>query len=118
MTGTNGDDELGPEEPDFAHAGPRDWDAGDEPADGDDVEGGFVPPDPGPVLGGDPLLTMAWAGVIAVPLVLVASTVLNYAVPTWLFVAIGAVFVAGVGVLVSRLPSHRPTDDDDNGAVV
>jgi len=26
--------------------------------------------------------------------------------------------VAGVGVLVSRLPSHRPTDDDDNGAVV
>src|SRR5450759_2662688 len=75
MTGTNGDDELGPEEPDFAHAGPRDWDAGDEPADGDDVEGGFVPPDPGPVLGDDPLLTMAWAGVIAVPLVLVASTV-------------------------------------------
>jgi len=39
-------------------------------------------------------------------------------VPTWLFVAIGAVFVAGVGVLVWRLPSHRPTDDDGNGAVV
>lgn len=119
MTGTNGDDELGPEEPDFAHAGPRDWDAGDEPADGDDVEGGFVPPDPGPVLGGDPLLTMAWTAVIAVPVVLVASTVLTYAVPTALFVAICAVFVAGVGVLVWRLPSHHsPEDDGDNGAVV
>jgi hypothetical protein len=125
MTPTNGDGEHGPDDPEFAiGGGPRDWAAGGEPADEvdevDEVddEGGFVPPDPGPVLGGDPLLTMAWAGVIAVPIVLVASTVLNYAVPTWLFIAIGAVFVVGVGVLVWRLPSHGPTDGDGNGAVV
>jgi hypothetical protein len=119
MTATNEDGEHGPDDPGFAPGGPRDWAAGGEPADDGDDEDGFVPPDPGPVLGGDPLLTMAWTAVIAVPVVLVASTVLTYAVPTALFVAICAVFVAGVGVLVWRLPSHHsPEDDGDNGAVV
>jgi hypothetical protein len=97
MTATNEDGEHGPDDPGFAPGGPRDWAAGGEPADDGDDEDGFVPP----------------------PVVLVASTVLTYAVPTALFVAICAVFVAGVGVLVWRLPSHHsPEDDGDNGAVV
>jgi len=119
MTATNGDGEHSPDDEKISVGGPRDWEAGSEPADDLDEEGRFVPPDPGPVLGGDPLLTMAWVAVIAVPVVLVASTVANYPVPTGLFVAIGAVFVAGVSVLIWRLPSHRPSDDDgDSGAVV
>ena len=41
----------------------RDWDGTSQIDDAEasiDAEEHFVPPDPGPVLGGDPLLTMAW----------------------------------------------------------
>lgn len=119
MTATNEDDEGAAPDRGFAPGGPRDWAAGVESADVGDEEDGFVPPDPGPVLGGDPLLTMAWTAVIAVPVVLIASTLLTYEVPTALFVVLAAVFMAGAGVLIWRLPSHRPHEDDgDDGAVV
>lgn len=94
---------------------PRGW------APDPDVEAAedhFVPPDPGPVLGGDPLLTMAWVLVVAVPALLVVTIVAWPALPTWVLQAAGAAFVAAVGLLVWRMPHRRDPDDDDPGAVV
>ena len=51
----------------------RDWDGTSQIDDAEasiDAEEHFVPPDPGPVLGGDPLLTMAWCAAAGVPIFL------------------------------------------------
>ena len=53
--------------------GPRGW--APDP-DVEEAENHFVPPDPGPVLGGDPLLTMAWVVAVGAPLVVVLSVIL------------------------------------------
>src|SRR5690625_4495922 len=36
----------------------------------EDPEDGFVPPDPGPIMGGDPLLTLPWCGAVGGPFIL------------------------------------------------
>lgn len=90
-------------------ADPRGW-----VADDDDE---FEPPDPGPVLGGDPLLTLAWVGAVAPPLLLMAVVVLWQSVPTLVLQVAGVVFLAGLGVLVWRMPARRDHDDGP-GAVV
>ena len=38
--------------------------------------------------------------------------------PGWLLAIAGATFVAGLGVLVWRMPHRRDDEDDDSGAVV
>ena len=51
----------------------RDWDGTSQIDDAEasiDAEEHFVPPDPGPVLGGDPLLTMAWCAAAGMPIFL------------------------------------------------
>lgn len=84
----------------------------------EEAETHFVPPDPGPVLGGDPLLTMAWAAVIGVPLLVVVLSIAWRDAPTWLLQAAGVAFVAGASLLIWRMPHSRDDDDDDTGAVV
>lgn len=91
------------------HADPRGWVADDD----DD----FEPPDPGPVLGGDPLLTMAWVGAVAPPLLLMVIAVIWQNVPPLVLQIAGVVFLAGLGVLIWRMPARRD-DDDGPGAVV
>lgn len=104
---------TGPESPAdrTAPEGPRAW----TPADPDDDH--FEPPDPGPVLGGDPMLTMAWSVVVAVPALLVLSVVLRWSVPGVALQIGGALFLAAVAVLLWRMP-HRRDDDGGPGAVV
>lgn len=93
--------------------GPRSW-APDPVAE--EAEDHFVPPDPGPVLGGDPLLTMAWSVAVGVPVLIVLAVVLWPDVPR-LVLQVGAVAVLGaIGLLLWRMPHRR--DDDDPGAVV
>ena len=99
----------GPSVVDPIHADPRGW-----VADDDDE---FEPPDPGPVLGGDPLLTLAWVGAVAPPLLLMAVVVLWQSVPTLVLQIAGVVFLAGLGVLIWRMPARRD-DDGGPGAVV
>jgi hypothetical protein len=84
----------------------------------EEAENHFVPPDPGPVLGGDPLLTMAWIAVVGVPVLLLVALIGWGDVPTRLLQVCGVLLAAGVGVLVWRMPHRRAEDDDDNGAVV
>ncbi|MEZ0447815.1 hypothetical protein [Cellulomonas sp. ICMP 17802] len=99
----------------------RDWDGTsqyDEAEAGADDREHFVPPDPGPVLGGDPLLTMAWFAAAGMPIFLLVVLVAWRNAPAALVQAAAVVFVIGVGVLVWRMPHRRDPDDDDTGAVV
>lgn len=83
----------------------------------EEAEDHFEPPDPGPVLGGDPLLTMAWTVVVGVPVLFIAAVVLWRDIPTVVLRVAAGAFVAGVGLLLWRMP-HRRDEDDGPGAVV
>ncbi len=101
----------------------RDWDGTSQYDDAEDTVDElehFVPGDPGPVLGGDPLLTLAWSAAAGVPLFLLVVTVAWRDAPSLLVRAAVVVFLAAVAVLVWRMPHRREPsdDDDDNGAVV
>ncbi|NUS49410.1 MAG: hypothetical protein HOQ22_00005, partial [Nocardioidaceae bacterium] len=85
----------------------RDWDGTAQIDDAEaslDAEEHFVPPDPGPVLGGDPLLTMAWCAAAGVPVFLLIVLVAWRDAPPALVQAAAALFVVGVGVLLWRMP--------------
>jgi len=104
----------------LAAATGRDWDGTSQYDDAEgavDEQEAFVPPDPGPVLGGDPLLTMAWFAAAGVPLLLLVVVVAWRDAPATLVQAACVVFVIGVAVLVWRMPQRRDHGDDD-GAVV
>ena len=106
---------------DTAPAAGRDWDGTeqyDAAEQAADEREGFVPPDPGPVLGGDPLLTMAWFAAAGMPLFLLVVLIAWRDAPSALVQAACAVFVLGVAVLVWRMPGRRDPGDDDTGAVV
>ncbi|WP_315096191.1 hypothetical protein [uncultured Cellulomonas sp.] len=99
----------------------RDWDGTSQIDDAEaavDADEHFVPPDPGPVLGGDPLLTMAWFAAAGVPVFLLVVLVAWRDAPPLLLQVAAAVFVIGVALLVWRMPHRRDPDDDDTGAVV
>src|SRR5690606_35025575 len=89
--------------------GPRDWDLVE-----DEDDGAFVPPTPGPVFGGDPLITMAWCGVL-----LAASTLLLLlfwpAMPRVLRLGALALLVGSFAVLLWRMPAGRDEEDTDEG---
>ena len=86
-----------------------------EPAEDPD-EYHFVPPDPEPI-GGDPMLSLSWAVLIAVPLFLLFAVVAWPTVPGLLLTAAGVAWLGALGALVWRMP-HRRDDDDGPGAVV
>ena len=98
----------------------RDW-AGSDQIDAAeaevDAQEHFVPPDPGPVLGGDPLLTMAWFGAAGIPIAILILLVVWPGAPTVLLQGAAVVFLLSAALLVWRLPRHRP-ESDDSGAVV
>jgi hypothetical protein len=101
----------------------RDWDATaqmDEAEREVDAAEHFRPPDPGPVLGGDPLLTMAWLAVAGMPLLWLVTVVAWRDAPPVVLRASGLVFVLGLAVLLWRMPHRREdrADPDDDGAVV
>ncbi len=107
-------------DPDSARSG-RDWD-GTEQIDAAerevDEQEHFVPPEAPPVLGGDPLLTMAWFAVVGMPVFWLVVLIVWTSAPRVLIHASAAVFFAGLAVLFWRMPHRRDPDDDDTGAVV
>ncbi len=109
------DDEPGAERPLPATSDPRAWAPDPDVAEAEDH---FVPPEPGPVFGGDPLLTIAWVLVVAAPTLAVIALVAWRDIPMWLLQVAGVAFVAAVGVLLWRMPHRRDPGDDDSGAVV
>jgi len=94
--------------------GPRDHVASQEEVDLEDEQSHFVPPDPGPVLGGDPVLTSAWLAVVAGILTLVVSALLVRLVPSVVAWVGAALLAAGAGVLLWRLPHERGDADGDD----
>jgi hypothetical protein len=100
----------------------RDWDGTGQIDDAEsavDAEEHYRPPDPGPVLGGDPLLTMAWFAAAGMPLFFLVLLIVWRDAPAALIQAAGVVFALGVAALVWRMPNHRGDGpDDDHGAVV
>ncbi len=98
----------------LSSAAPRTWSPDPEV---EEAETHFVPPDPDPVLGGDPLLTMAWAAVVGVPMLLMVAVIAWRDIPTIVLQVAGVAFLAGVGLLLWRMPRDRE-DDEGPGAVV
>ncbi|WP_129789410.1 hypothetical protein [Promicromonospora panici] len=103
--------------------GPRDWPLSPEAEALEEEESHFTPPEPPPLLSRDPLLTMAWSFVVGVPVLAVVGVVVSAAVPALsippLVGQIGlGLFVAGLAVLIWRMPHQRDPDDDGPGAVV
>ena len=103
--------------------GPRDWPVTPEIEELEETESHFTPPEPEPVLSRDPLLTLAWAAVVGVPVLVVLGVVLRAAVPAlripgWSGPVAGVLFLVGLGVLLWRMPHRRDPDDHGTGAVV
>ncbi|TDE88955.1 hypothetical protein EXU48_21850 [Occultella glacieicola] len=88
--------------------GPRDYDV-------DDSDDGFVPPEPEPLDGSDPLVTMAWIGAIGGPVATVLALILWAGAPQLFYVGALVCSLLGWGILLWRMPKD-PSDDD--GAVV
>jgi hypothetical protein len=79
---------------------------------------GYVPPEPPPLLRGDPIGWLAWAAVLGGPLfLLLASQVWTDIGRIWIMLAVLA-FIGGFAAIVARLPNSRNDDDPDDGAVV
>src|SRR5665647_579056 len=121
VPGRRGD--IGPEDVDarwvqivsqLGAADPRSW-APDPAVEA--AEEHFEPPDPGPVLGGDPLLTMAWSAVAGVPALVIVAVLVWRDIPTVVLQVAGVAFLAAVGLLFWRMP-HDREDDSGPGAVV
>ncbi len=78
----------------------------------------FEPPEPGPLSGGDPLVTLAWVGVVSPVVLVLVYLMLWRGMPAVLLALGGVVFVLAIGTLVWRMPARRRPDDSDDGAVV
>lgn len=97
-------------------AGPRDWPAGAEVEELEEAQSHFVPPTPPPVLGGDPLTTLAWALVALAPAIVLVLLLVAREVPVRVGQGAGLLFACGLGILFWRMPRDR--DEDDPGAEV
>ena len=82
-------------------------------------EGHFVPPPPPPVPRLEPLMLLAWVGVLGSVAVAVFAALFDWVIPQLLLLAMIVGFIGGIVVLIARL-SRDPTDPDhpDDGAVV
>lgn len=104
-------------------AGPRDWPLTPEIEALEEAESHFTPPEPPPLMSRDPLLTMAWSFVVGVPVLALVGMIVSAAMssvsipPLAGQIGLG-LFVAGLGVLIWRMPHQRDPDDDGPGAVV
>ncbi|WP_171171186.1 hypothetical protein [Streptomyces sp. I05A-00742] len=98
--------------------GPRDAPLPD-PADEDDDEGHFVPPEPPPLPAGDVTSRFAWIAVLGGPLLLLVMVLLRQELTWWITtLGIGG-FLGGFATLVLRMRDDDEDDDDPGrGAVV
>lgn len=94
--------------------GPRDHVASHEEIELEDEQSHFVPPDPGPILGGDPVLTTAWLAVVAGIAALVLSALLVRVMPSAVAWVGAGMLAGGAGVLLWRLPHERGDSQGDD----
>ncbi|MEC5199970.1 hypothetical protein RCH21_002209 [Arthrobacter sp. PL16] len=93
----------------FSSAGPRDYDAPVEP---EEEDSGFTPDEPPPLGSGDPLTVLAWIGAAGGPILLLLFAMFWRDAPLAATLGVVALFLAGVGFLVTKLPKHRDIGDD------
>ncbi|MFJ6003682.1 hypothetical protein [Arthrobacter sp. NPDC092385] len=89
-------------------AGPRDYEAFEDPDD----DGGFTPEEPPPLGSGDPLTVLAWIGAAGGPVLLLLFAMFWQDAPLAATLGVLALFLAGAGYLVTKLPKHRDIGDD------
>ncbi|GAA2224033.1 hypothetical protein GCM10010413_17060 [Promicromonospora sukumoe] len=104
-------------------SGPRDWPLSPDAEALEEADSHFTPPEPPALLSRDPLLTMAWSFVVGIPVLAVVGMIVSAAVPAVSIPPLAGqiglgLFVAGLGVLIWRMPHQRDPDDDGPGAVV
>lgn len=92
----------------FLSGGPRDYSASDEPEDSE----GFVPDEPPPLGTGDPLTVLAWIGAVGGPILLLLFAMFWRDAPLAATLGVLALFLAGAGYLVTKLPKYRDLGDD------
>jgi hypothetical protein len=83
----------------------------------EDLEEGFVPPEPPPLPRLTPDRAVAWAGVFGSPLVLMMALILSLSIPAWLGYLLVVGFVGGFIYLVVQMP-REPRDPWDDGAQI
>lgn len=91
--------------------GPRDYVGPDE------LDEHFVPPDPRPLAGLDPLTIGSWFAAVVGPIALVVLLVLWPSAPWPIRGGLVAIGILGWVGVIWRMPRHR-SDSDDDGAVV
>ena len=97
-----------------AGTGPRDW----RPAEDEDGEGHFVPPEPPPLPKLDATARFAWLAVLGGPALLFGAVIFQIPMNWWMItVGIGG-FLGGFGTLVARMRDDEDFDDPGRGAVV
>jgi len=87
------------------------------PAEDDDEDEGYQPPEPPPLPRGDLVSRLAWTAVLGGPVFLLLAALLWRSLPTVLLLVALTAFVGGFVTLVARMPQEHP-DDPDDGAVV
>ncbi|MHA7208294.1 hypothetical protein [Arthrobacter sp. MDT1-65] len=92
----------------FRTTGPRDYAAPEEAEE----DGGFVPEEPPPLGSGDPLTVLAWIGAAGGPITLLLFAMFWRDAPLAATLGVLALFLAGAGYLVTKLPKHRDIGDD------
>lgn len=95
-----------------AVAGPRD----SAPAELEESDEKFVPDEPAALGSGDPMLNMAWVTAAGGPIGLLLCVLFFRSAPTFVFIGLALLAVAGIAYLLLRLPTKR--DPGDDGAQV
>lgn len=85
--------------------GPRDFPT--EEPDGD-----FIPEEPPAIGSGDPVLTLSWCAAAGGPLALLLCVIFFRNAPSILYFTLALISLAGVAMLLRRLPKHRDPGDD------
>ncbi len=88
-----------------AVTGPRDYEV-------EDTEEEFVPQEPAALGSGNPMLNLAWTTAVGGPIGLLLCVIFFRSAPTFVYVALVALSIAGVIYLLRRLPTERDPGDD------
>ncbi|MCU1520623.1 MAG: hypothetical protein JWM01_1626 [Arthrobacter sp.] len=91
-------------------AGPRDYEADDDPFVADE----FVPEEPPSLAGADPMTVLAWLGAVGGPIALLMSAMFWRSAPLMAILGMVAAFAASVVFLIMKLPGEK--DEHDDGA--
>ncbi|MCL2594261.1 MAG: hypothetical protein FWD83_01890 [Promicromonosporaceae bacterium] len=102
--------------------GPRDWPTSQEVEALEEAEGWFTPSDPGRQVR-DRLSLFAWLMAVGTPILTLVLLTLARLIPAlhlpgWLGPLGGVIFLTGLALLFTRMPTRRDPDNTDSGAVV